>query len=167
MNASDRELRARLYTGEQSRTILKPLGSGTDGSVWQTTVATAVKACEDFARYSTERDCYRLLLDKGVTEILGYAIPRLIGYSNEHMVIEIDLVKPPYILDFGKASLHGWPSHYTAEQIADFFAERELLFDDQWPTVRSILARLRMYGVYHLDPRPYNILPANWNPRLD
>ncbi len=165
MSDSDRELRARLYTGERGRTILKKLGNGTDGSVWQTTVSTAVKACEDFQRYSTERDCYQLFLEKGVREIKGYAIPRLIDHSDEHMVIEIDMVKEPYILDFGKASLYGWPPHYTQEVIQELYAERSQLFDDEWPTVRSILAIMRGHGVYHLDPRPHNIHPANWNPK--
>jgi hypothetical protein len=167
MSDSERELRASLYTGENDRTILKKLGDGTDGSVWQTTISTAIKACEDLPRYSTERDCYRLFLEKGVTQICGYSIPGLVGYSDELMVIEIEMVQPPYILDFGKASLYRLPPHYTDEDIAELYAERKLLFDDEWPTIRSILARLRGYGVYHLDPRPHNIQPANWNPSLD
>ena len=62
------------------------------------------------------------------------------------MVIEIDMVKPPYILDFGKAGLDRLPSHYTSDDIAALYAERKLLFDEHWPTVRSILARLRVLG---------------------
>jgi hypothetical protein len=77
------------------------------------------------------------------------------------------MVQPPYVLDFGKASLYKLPTHYSNDDIAALYAERKLLFDDEWPTVRSILAKLRGYGVFHLDPRPHNIQPANWNPRLD
>jgi hypothetical protein len=167
MDDSDRERRARLYTDERRRTILKKLGNGTDGSVWQTNRSTAVKACEDWLRYSTERDCYWHLTEKGVFSICGYAIPRLLGTSDEHLVIEIEVVSPPCILDFGKASLHQLPSYYSQQTLVDLYEERAPLFDDEWPTVKSILMRLRGYGVYHLDPRPHNIQPKNWNPRLD
>src|SRR5436190_9433081 len=125
MSDSDRQHRASLYTGEHGRTILKQLGNGTDGSVWQTTISTAIKACEDAKRYFIERDCYCLFLEKGVTEICGYAIPRLVGYSDELMVIEIEMVQPPYILDFGKASLYRLPPHYTNDDIAALYAERK------------------------------------------
>ena len=166
MSDSDRERRARLYTEERQRTIEKALGSGTDGSVWQTSRSTAVKACDDFRRYSTERDCYRLFYERGVDELCGYTIPTLIDYSDQHMVIEMSVVKPPYIIDFGKACLNSAAPTFSQQTMADWYAEKKELWGDYWPEILSILRRLRSLGVIHMDPRPGNIMPANWDPPL-
>lgn len=83
------------------------------------------------------------------------------------MVIEMDVVKPPCIIDFGKACLGTLAYPYTTEMVMGLYAERKPLFEHEWPTVRSILGKLRLIGVWHLDPRPHNIQPANWSPSLD
>jgi hypothetical protein len=166
MGISDLEQRLRLYLAKHDRAMEKVLGMGSDGVVWQTDKTTAVKVCEHLERYQTERDCYRLLMDKEITEICGFAVPRLINYDNALWVIEMDIVKPPYILDFGKAYLHRPPPELSEETMAEWQAQKQELYGEHWPTIRSILSRLRSMGIYHMDPRPHNILPANWNPEL-
>ncbi len=101
-----------------------------------------------------------------MTEIYGYTIPTLIDFSNDLMVIEMSVVQPPYIIDFGKAYLHSPPPHFSEQTMADWYAEKQELWGEHWPEIRSILNRLRALGIYHLDPRPGNILPANWDPLL-
>jgi len=167
MTIADLEARAKLYAVQRGRAIEKLLGHGSDGAVWQTSRATAVKVCEDAKRYFTERDCYRLLLDEGITEIYGFTIPTLIDYSDSLMAIEMAIVQPPYLIDFGKAYLHISPPQFSRETMADWYAEKKELYGEHWPTILKILRRLQSLGIHHMDPKPSNILPANWNPSLD
>jgi len=167
MGIADLESRARLYTAQTGRAIEKLLGHGNDGAVWQTNRATAVKVCEDHQRYCTERDCYRLFYDQSITEICGYAIPKLINFSDPLQVIEMAVVQPPYIIDFGKAYLHCAPPSFPQQTMADWIAEKKELYGEHWPTIQRILRKLNSLGIHHMDPRPANILPANWNPSLD
>ena len=167
MTNSNREDRLRLYLSTRNRAIEKKLGVGNDGEVWQTDKTTAVKVCDDEERYAKERNCYLLLGEKKITEICGFVVPRLIDYSDPLMIIEIDFVKPPYIIDFGKVYLHRAPPHFSQQTMADWYAEKKELYGEHWPTIRSILIRLRAIGIYHMDPKPGNIMPANWDPSLD
>jgi hypothetical protein len=167
MTLADLEARAREYAERYGLVIEKHLGHGNDGAVWQTTHSTAIKVCEDNQRYSTERDCYRLFRERGVTEIKGFAIPRLVNFSDDLMVIEMDVVQPPYIIDFGKAYLHRAPPHFSQQVMADWYAEKKELWGETWPLIQTILNRLKALGIYHMDPKPHNILPAEWDPPLD
>ena len=142
------------------------LGHGTDGGVWKSDRKT-IKVFHRKLNYETERDCYRLLMDKEITEICGFSIPRLVDYDNDWMVVEMDIVEPPYILDFGKAYLNREPPHFSQETMDEWIAEQQALWGDHWPIVRRILARLRSLGIYQVDARPGNIRPANWDPTLD
>jgi len=163
----DLEDRARLYTERRGYAIAAQLGHGNDGAVWQTSRTSAVKVCEDAARYSTERDCYRLFAERQITEICGFAIPRLIHHDDALLIVEMDIVHPPYIIDFGKAYLHRKPPAFPRETMDEWQAEKQELYGDHWPTIQSILRRLAALGIYHMDPKPANILPANWNPTID
>ncbi|WP_145077639.1 hypothetical protein [Aureliella helgolandensis] len=64
-----------------------------------------------------------------MTAIRGFNFPQLIDWSDELMVIEMTIVKPPFILDFGKSSLYFKPEyrsdaedHYQ-RQLEDTFGE--------------------------------------------
>ncbi len=56
-----------------------------------------------------ERDCYRHLKSLAISNIEGFAIPRLIDSDDELLVVEMDIVSPPFLLDFAKAYLEGPP----------------------------------------------------------
>jgi hypothetical protein len=164
----DVQERLRLYCElKKCAIILPPLGYGTDGGVWQTDRRTAVKVFERLWNYETERDCYRILKDKEINEIHGFAVPRLIDYHDGLMTVEIDIVEPPYILDFGKAYLNGVQPRFSREVLADSYAAQKEIWGEYWPIVCKILGRLRSLGINHIDPSPSNIRPANWNPPLD
>ena len=106
-------------------------------------------------------------MENNVEEIYGFAIPRLIDYDNTVMVIEMDIVEPPYILDFGKAYLHRPPPHFSPEVMQESYDSQVELWGEHWPMIRKILGRLQSLGIYHVDPSPRNIRPANWDPPLD
>ena len=79
------EERARLYEKQFDIQIHfdRPLGSGTDGSVWNTSRGTAVKALARQQNYINELECYKRLSAAGMTEIDGLSIPNLVDYSDE------------------------------------------------------------------------------------
>lgn len=166
MPLSELEQRARLYSQARNRAIQKPLGEGIDGNVWQTDKKTAAKVCIRRNNYENERECYRLFLHKGITDIHGFAVPRLFDFDDRLMAIEIAIVQPPFILDFGKVYLNRPPSYFTEEMRQDTRRELEELWGSHWPVIRKLLSRLESLGIYYLDARPKNILPANWDPPI-
>lgn len=154
MVSPDLRERARLYTESRNRAI-EPgqLGDGTDGLVLRTNRKTAIKIFSREHNFNTELACYQLLHEKGITDICGFAIPQLLDYSRELMVIEMGIVQPPYILDFGKAYIHRRPPEMSPETMEETLADRQKHWGEHWPAIRSILVRLAAIGIHHTDPR--------------
>lgn len=156
--------RAVEYT--QSKGILlvrEPrLGAGTDGTVWFTSVRTAVKAFERSRNYHIERDCYLRLLSRQITQIGRFAVPEMEGYRDDLLVLEMSIVQPPFLLDFGKAYLDQLPPYHSDETLMENWrAECEDLFGDNWPEVQSVLNELQGMGIFYVDPKPANIRFSN------
>lgn len=163
---SELERRVDLYAERQGIAIEKPpLGAGTDGTVWATSRTTAVKILRKPEVFATELECYKRLLRKNITAIHGFAVPRLIDYAVDLQAIEIDIVQPPRVLDFGKVRLDD-PGDYSEETRAYELERLQELWEDHWPTVRRILSYLQGLGIYYTDPNPYNITPEDWDPHL-
>jgi len=132
------------------------IGFGSDGEVWETNRNTAVKALGKKLNYTTERICYTRLKAAGVSEISGFSVPVLFGFDDELQVIEIEIVTPPFILDFGKVWLDN-PPDYSPEAMEDSLREIEERFGENFPKVRSLLAALKFHGIYYMDAKPGNI----------
>jgi hypothetical protein len=153
------EERARRY-GELAKIEIqfeRALGAGTDGAVWKTDRHSAVKAFERQTNYRLEVECYNRLASAGVTEIDSFAVPRLIDASDDLWVIEIEIVTPPFLLDFGKVHLDR-PPDFSAEVLAEDEERCREIFEDRWPRVKSLIYALRRYGIYYTDPKPGNIM---------
>lgn len=137
--------------------LQKPLGAGTDGSVWPTNRKSAIKVFELEKNYLQELRCYQRLKERGVEEIDGLDIPRLLDFDDSLLIIEIDIVDPPYLLDFGKAYLDE-ASPFTQAELASFLTELAAHFRvDDLPRIKKILRLLRNYGIEYLDAKPKNI----------
>jgi hypothetical protein len=81
-----------------------------------------------------------------------------LDYDNRLLTLEISIVFPPCLLDFGKAYVDV-PPDYSAEALAEAeAAERELFADDQWKQVRLARAALLNLGIHYFDARPSNIM---------
>ncbi len=81
----------------------------------------------------------------------------LIGEDEARVTIEMTVVTPPFLLDFGKAYIN-FPPDFTPEVLADWERQRGALFEpDQWPEVKSLLAQLATFGIYYYDAKPGNI----------
>ena len=147
---------------EISINLDSPLGHGNDGTVWASTRDSAVKAFHREKNYRLEVECYQRLKDAGIEKIDDFSVPRLFGFDDELLVIEIEVVEPPYLIDFGKVSLDV-PPDYPPEILAEEEERHAELFGKHWPKVASVLAQLQHYfGIYYLDPKPGNIMPARW-----
>jgi len=163
---SDLLRRVQLYAERKNRSILEqPLGGGTDGTVWETTRKTAIKVLRKAEVYAVEVECYKRFLRKNIVSIHGFAVPRLIDYADDLLAIEMDVIEPPRILDFGKVTLDR-PGDFSQQTMADWHAQQAELWEEHWPTIKRILSALRGLGIYYSDPNPYNITPENWNPSL-
>ena len=159
MASSELESRRQCYAESHSIAIDPEdrLGFGTDGAVWRTNRDTAVKVFEREENYCRERDSYQRLMEQEIISIDGFAVPRLNDCDDELLVVEMDIVSPPFVLDFGKCYLDIRPD-FSPEVMADWEAEQRELREERWPAVQSILGRLEQVGIYYQDVRPGNIM---------
>ncbi len=82
----------------------------------------------------------------------------LVDYDDALLIIEMSLVRPPFLLDFGKVYLDSPPPYWQDREVVEgMHAEGKEIFEHRWPEVLSLLAVLRRYGIYYVDPKPGNI----------
>ena len=127
-----------------------------DGEVWESNRYTAVKGLCRQRNYIAELECYERFLANGVEKIKGFAVPRLIGHDDELQIVEIEIVAPPYIIDFAKCRLDV-RFDFSPEVMADWDEAGAELFEGRWREVKLLLAALERYGIYYLDAKPGNI----------
>jgi hypothetical protein len=139
-----------------SLNLKTPLGYGNDGCVWKSNRQSAVKAFERQDNYRRESRCYQRLAEHGVRFIQGLAIPQLLGLDDRLMIVEMQLVAPPFLLDFGKAHLDVAPD-FSPEVMTDWEETGEELFGLRWPDAKAVVWGLRQYGIYYYDAKPGNI----------
>jgi len=163
MIIDDSELlrRAEAYAKSNGIRVLRKekLGHGSDGAVWRTNRPSAVKALDSMAKYQNEVECYKRLAADKVQVICGFHVPLMEAFDDELMVIEMSIVTPPYLLDFGKVWIDRPPPYFFDEQLMENAAlDAQELFGSAWPDVEVVLYHLRnKYGIYYVDPRPGNI----------
>lgn len=133
------------------------LGEGTDGAVWATSNNSVIKVIEREKTFETEFRCYERLMSHRVKEIDGLAVPALIECNRNLRIIEMTLVLPPYLLDFGKAYIDE-PAPYTLEQLQEWRKQWGQFFPKgDIPRVYKVLRILKSYGIDYVDPKPWNI----------
>lgn len=147
---------AQEYAARHGLKLTAFLGDGTDGNVWKTDRNTAVKAFNHQKNYFMELACYQRLGEYDVTEINGFSVPRLIDFDESVLAIEISVVKPPCVIDFGKAYLDSEPEH-SPETWQEHHREQCELWEDRYEKVQGILWKLRQIGIYYRDAKPGNI----------
>lgn len=135
------------------------LGYGTDGAVWSSTRGSAIKVFERDRGYYNERDSYLRLAEYGFTDqIAGFAVPAMIHFDNDLMVVEMDIMQsPPFIIDFAKVRIDR-PPEFSEETLADSEDQGLSLFGEKWPLVKHLMDVLESIQIYYLDPKPHNIV---------
>jgi len=139
-----------------SLNLQTPLGYGNDGTVWRSSRHSAVKAFELRTKYERERNCYQRLRRHNVKSLHGLAVPQLMGHNDELFIVEMHLVTPPYLLDFGKAHLDSKPD-FPAETMEEWEQEGQENFGQRWTDVKIVLWHLQQLGIYYYDAKPGNI----------
>jgi hypothetical protein len=133
------------------------LGHGSDGAVWVSSKKSAVKVVDRPDSYLNEVESYRRLQRAGITQIQDFNVPLLEGYSDQLMVIEMSIVRPPFLLDFGKVYIDVPPRDwYDPRYQQNLHAGGIDLFGKRWKIVCKAMATLRGHGIYNPDPRPAN-----------
>ena len=152
------EVRERLSQYAASREILfeKELGYGYDGIVCSTNRKSATKGLRYEELYRRERDVYLRLYNLGVFEVSGCSIPRLMDYDDRLWVVEMEIVSPPFVLDFAGAYLDRKPD-FPPDVMRRWQREKLAQFGDDWPRVQSIMAELARHGIHLADVKPGNI----------
>ncbi len=122
----------------------------------------AVKFFYDRTQFLRELEVYRVLLDLKVTHVLGHAVPELRRWDSQLQAIEINVVRPPFLLDFAAARRfeevpdfedYVWEEHH--ERMKDKFGPR-------WQDVMLVAdAFERLTGYALLDLHPGNIRFGN------
>jgi hypothetical protein len=149
---------ALAYCEHNGRQLIrKPvLGYGTDGTVWQTKEGTAVKAFELRKNYVNAVRSYRRLSERKLSEICGLSVPFFEGCDGTHMCIEMSIVQPPYLLDFGKVYIDR-PPPYARGPMPGWHAQLREDFGENIQEVYRVISYLKSIGIYYVDPKPANI----------
>lgn len=137
--------------------VLRRIGDGKDGTVYETSRPSAVKEHVREESYQRERDAYLRLRDRGVRTINGLRIPSLWAFDDELRVIEMSIVRPAFIVDFASAWLDK-PPDFPDDVISTWHDEINDRFGARAPDVFALLEALaKQAGVYVLDVHPHNI----------
>ena len=166
-NLDELQQRVRLYAKAAGIAIdPQPFDGGEDGSVWHTEDHSVVKCFRRDSNYRLELECFKRLKEAGIgKKIRDFNVPELIRHSDELLVIEMGVVFPPYILDFGKAYLSDprWPAHVLPE----WNEKMSWWWGDEVKRVKGVLYALQAHGIWYYDAKPGNVMIENWNPTLD
>lgn len=153
--------RAETFANRKGLTLDVPLGAGVQGIVWATMFKaapghSAVKVHEAEPNYRRERDVYLRLREYAVTSLRGCNVPALLDHDDELLVLEMEIVRRPFVLDFGGAYLDD-PPDFPDDVLAEWEREKREQYGDRWPEVRAILRELERLGVYMIDVHPGNV----------
>ncbi len=95
-------------------------------------IVYAVKFHRRKVAYDREVDVYLQLQDLEVCEVCANQVPRLLAYDDAHFAIEMGVVRPHFIVDFGEAYLDR-PPNYSEEVWRDWREEKSEAFAENWP----------------------------------
>jgi hypothetical protein len=161
MSNDDLIQRTRTYAAGHELRLGEVLGSGIHGivTVAQSDVKPgkfAIKVFCDDEPYIRERDVYERLREMEVSEILGFHVPQLVGFDNERRVVEMTVVRRPFVLDFAGAYLDEFPD-FPDDVWEMWEADKREKFEERWPKVQAVLGALEGFEIYMLDVSPNNI----------
>ena len=152
----DAERRAGQYAERIGARLASQLGAGYDGIVFATQAGSAVQSLRFVELYRRGRDVYTRLWEAQIESVSGCNVPRLLNFDDELWVVELEIVQPPFVLDFAGARLDQ-PLDYPEEVLAEWEAEKVEQFGEDWPRVRQVLSGFRRLGIYLADVKPGNI----------
>jgi len=152
---------ARRYAARHQLELAETLGSGKDGIVLVAKhkakpADIAIKVLRFDESYLRERQAYQRLGKIAITTVLGFNVPQLLGFDDELRVLEMTIVKRPFVLDFAAAYLGARPE-FPQDVWTEWEAEKREQFEGRWPRVEKVLAAFEALEIYLLDVSPSNI----------
>lgn len=152
---------ANRYASHRRLQLGARLGVGMHGVVYEATTEdlgeVAVKLHRREIPYDRERGVYQRLAELGVLRICGCNVPHALHFEPGFLAIEMTIVQPPYLLDFGGAWLDDEAPKFPPNVIAEWKEQKREQFEDDWPLVERILRELRLMGIHLLDIHTSNI----------
>ena len=143
---------ANSYAAKYNRKLAERLGFGIRGIIFAAEDKlqgghSAIKAHREDEPYLREKAVYLRLQQVGVGEILEFKVPELIQTSDELRVIEMSIVRRPFVLDFAGAYLDA-PPDFPEEIWNEWESEKQEQFEGRWEKVRAILDFLESLEIY-------------------
>jgi hypothetical protein len=151
----------RAYAARRELELAETLGSGKDGIVLVAVrkaqpARVALKALRWPVGYEREKNVYERLQHAGVSNVLGFNVPQLLGFDQEAQVVEMTIVERPFVLDFAGAYLDSRPQ-FPEDIWREWEVEKREQFEERWPAVERVLEAFEEFGIYLLDVSPGNI----------
>jgi hypothetical protein len=106
-------------------------GVGQDGFVQRSDRLTAVKFFDRADRFAREREVYVLLRDKGIHDVAGHRVLRLINVAEDLLAIEMSIVERPFVLDFAGAKRPEKVPDFEQHVIDEHLQHLQDLFGDR------------------------------------
>lgn len=145
-------LLAQQYFGTTSP--VKRLGWGITGHVYLSPdLVSAVKIHRRSESFWQEFRVYQRLRRLKLNRLLGLTIPTLRGYRTDLRAIHMDLVTPPFLLDFAGATLDQ-PPDFPEGTVEAGIEER---FGTNAPFIYAVQRELERHGIYYTDFRASNL----------
>src|SRR6185312_9895220 len=105
----------------------------------------------------SELAAYKRLYARGVFDVIGMAIPRLVKFHSKHLVIEMSIVQPPFLLDFVQATIDR-PFEFEAGGEEAWWQSVAMTFGDRFELARDVFYALQQKtGIYYYDLAPRNM----------
>jgi hypothetical protein len=149
--------RAEEYAAAWQLRLNRRLGFGKDGTVWRTHKDTAVKVFASEGPFLNESSVYMRLAEREVVAVNGFHVPQLVAVDDRLRVVEMTIVRRPFVLDFGSARLDEEPPTFSDEIMDAWLEERQEMFGENWPRAAGVIAAMRRFGIYMTDIHPGNI----------
>jgi hypothetical protein len=150
---------ARSYAARRQLEIAERLGSGKDGTVFvakRKIAKVAIKAHRFEELYFREKLAYQRLRKLEINSIQGFNVPEMADFDHNLRILEMTIVKRPFVLDFAAAYLDRRPE-FPPQIWAEWEAEKREQFEGRWPIVQQILDSFEEIGMYLMDVSPANI----------
>lgn len=116
---------------------------------------TAIKIHHQPHTFETEVEAYKRLNRAGITSVRGLTVPRPQAYVPTWKLIRMDVVQPPFLLDF--AGVLFQPPDFDSDAMADWHARLQFLFGRNLPIIYDVYHMLSRHGIWYMDFRPSNI----------
>ena len=149
------------YASQRQLILTRRLGYGNQGSVWAmrkdpAEIDFAIKFHKEQDAFARELAVYDRLSEHAVRKVEFFNVPELLHADETNLVLEMTIVKKPFVLDFGGAYLDD-PPQFSEEIWEQWVADKQEMFEERWPIVQRIISAFEDLGIHLMDVHTRNI----------